>query len=103
MKYSGTRRALEPKGSLTVTAWKVDNRKELQSRELRVAIDCISMERDSLLQICSICEYDEEKSKKKYIRSSGNAASCTIRIRRAADCFRGLSRKSQGTFTENAC
>ena len=65
MKYSGTRRALEPKGSLTVTAWKVDNRKELQSRELRVAIDYISMERDSLLQICSVCEYDEEKIKEK--------------------------------------
>lgn len=61
----------EPKGSLTVTAWKVDNRKELQSRELRVAIDCISMERDSLLQICSICEYDEEKIKEKIYKIIG--------------------------------
>ena len=71
MKYTGTKRALEPKGSLTVTAWKVDNRKELQSRELRVAIDCISMERDSLLQICSICEYDEEKIKEKIYKIIG--------------------------------
>ena len=40
--------------------------------------------------------------KKKYIRLSENAVSCTIRIQRAADCFRALSRKSPRTFTENA-
>ncbi len=68
MKNSGTDRALEPKGSLTVTAWKIDNDRTLRTKELRIAVDQISIERDSLLQICSICEYDEEKIKEKIFK-----------------------------------
>ena len=68
MKNSGIDRVLEPKGSLAVTAWKVDNDKTLRAKELRIAVDMISMERDSLLQICSISEYDEDKIKEKIFK-----------------------------------
>lgn len=68
MKNAGIDRVLEPKGSLTVTAWKVDNDRTLRAKELRIAVDQVSMERDSLLQICSICEYDEEKIKEKIFK-----------------------------------
>ena len=98
MKYSGTRRALEPKGSLTVTAWKVDNRKELQSRELRVAIDCISMERDSLLQICSICEYDEEKIKEKIYKIIGERGKLHNPYTESGGLFSGIVEEIAGDF-----
>ena len=98
MKYSGTRRALEPKGSLTVTAWKVDNRKELQSRELRVAIDYISMERDSLLQICSICEYDEEKIKEKIYKIIGERGKLHNPYTESGGLFSGIVEEIAGDF-----
>ena len=61
MRNFGEVRVIEPKGSLPVTAWKVDNSRELKGREIRILLDYITMERDSMCQICSICEHDTAK------------------------------------------
>lgn len=68
MRYFGQNRVIEPKGSLPVTAWKVDNSRELKSREIRISLDYITIERDSMCQICSICEHDEEKMAAKVMK-----------------------------------
>ena len=74
MKNFGEKRVLEPKGALPVTAWKLDNRRELSPGEIRVAVDYIAVERDSMCQICSICEHNDEKMKArmlKFVRERG--------------------------------
>lgn len=68
MKNFGAERVIEPKGSLPVTAWKIDNSRELRSKEIRIAIDYITVERDSMCQICCICEHNDEKMKQKFLK-----------------------------------
>ena len=68
MKNFGADRVIEPKGSLPVTAWKIDNSRELRSKEIRIAIDYITVERDSMCQICCICEHNDEKMKQKLLK-----------------------------------
>ena len=57
MRNFGEVRVIEPKGSLPVTAWKVDNSRELKGREIRISLDYITMERDSMCQICKNNEH----------------------------------------------
>ena len=57
----GIHRVLEPKGAVPVTAWKMDNSRELDPREARLAIERIHLEKSGFEQICSQCEYDESK------------------------------------------
>ncbi len=57
----GIRRAIEPKGSTPVTAWKLDNSREISENEARVRIERVHIERDSFQQICSDCGYDKAK------------------------------------------
>ncbi|MBQ5441658.1 MAG: sigma 54-interacting transcriptional regulator [Firmicutes bacterium] len=59
MKDFGIERVMEPKGSLPVTAWKLDNSKKIRPNEIRVSLEWIVFERDSLDQIASISEYDK--------------------------------------------
>lgn len=68
MRNFGEVRVIEPKGSLPVTAWKVDNSRELKGREIRILLDYITMERDSMCQICSICEHDTAKIADKIMK-----------------------------------
>lgn len=57
----GIHRVLEPKGAVPVTAWKMDNSRDLDPREARLAIERIHLEKSGFEQICSQCEYDESK------------------------------------------
>ena len=59
----GVHRVIEPKGSIPITAWKIDNRKELYADEIRLKIHTIHLEVDSFQQICSQCNYDSVKIK----------------------------------------
>ncbi len=68
MKNFGEKRVIEPKGALPVTAWKLDNRRELGPGEIRIAVDYIAVERDSMCQICSICEHNDEKMKARMLK-----------------------------------
>ncbi|MDO4553283.1 MAG: sigma 54-interacting transcriptional regulator [Bacillota bacterium] len=63
----GLSRVLEPRGTVPVTAWRVDNRRELAPGEMRVSLSTISLEKDSFHQICSDCGWDEAKMTAKIL------------------------------------
>lgn len=67
-KNFGLERVLEPKDSLPVTSWKLNNGKELKSKELRVNLKRIMFERENFSQLCSTCEYDESKIKERILK-----------------------------------
>lgn len=57
----GLSRVVEPSASVPVTAWKLDNRREIRSEECRVALKLIHLEKDCFQQICNECGDDEAK------------------------------------------
>ena len=57
----GLSRVVEPKASVPVTAWRLDNRREIKPEECRISLKLIHMERDSFQQICNECGFDETK------------------------------------------
>lgn len=57
----GVKRVLQPRGAVPVTAWRVDNQREISPDEARIQVERIHIELDSFQQICSQCEYDESK------------------------------------------
>lgn len=57
----GLSRVIEPKSAVPVTAWKVDNHREISPNECRIALELIHLERDCFQQFCSECGYDEAK------------------------------------------
>lgn len=57
----GIRRVLQPRGAVPVTAWRVDNAREISPDEARIKVERLHIEIDSFQQICSQCEYDESK------------------------------------------
>lgn len=59
-KY-GISRVMEPKGSMPVTAWKLDNSGEISRCEARIKLERIHIERDSFQQLCSECGFDKGK------------------------------------------
>lgn len=61
----GINRVIEPKGSVPVTAWKIDNKKEINERELLLDARLVHMEKSSFDQICYECGYEEERIKSK--------------------------------------
>lgn len=61
----GISRVIEPKGAIPVTAWKIDNKKEISEREIRINTKLIHMEKSSFEQVCYECGYDEERIKAK--------------------------------------
>ncbi len=67
-KNFGLDRVLEPKGSLPATAWKLDNTRELRSKELRVNLKRIIFERENFSQLSAVCEYDENKMKERILK-----------------------------------
>ena len=68
MKGFGLDRVLEPKGSIPVTAWKLDDSPRLLSKELKIEVRRIDFDRGSFSQICSICGYDEAKIKARIMK-----------------------------------
>lgn len=59
----GISRVIEPKGSVPVTAWKIDNSSKINENEIRVNIRLVHLEKSSFDQICYQCGYDEERIK----------------------------------------
>lgn len=57
----GLSRVVEPSASVPVTAWKLDNRREIKPEECRVALKLIHLEKDCFQQICNECGNDEAK------------------------------------------
>lgn len=57
----GLSRVIEPKNSVPVTAWKLDNGRGIGPEECRVALKLIHVERDSFQQICNESGFDETK------------------------------------------
>lgn len=68
MKEFGLRRVQEPKGALPVTAWKVSNDRNLSGKELRIKLEYICLERDSLCQMCSITGHKEKSIHEKILK-----------------------------------
>lgn len=61
----GYSRVIESKCTAPVTAWKLDNSKEIAPNECRIALDVIHIEGDSFQQICSECGFDDTLVKAK--------------------------------------
>lgn len=57
----GLGRVIEPKAAVPVTAWKVDNQREISPLECRISLELIHLERDCFQQFCSECGFDEAK------------------------------------------
>lgn len=68
MRNFGESRVIDPKGSLPVTAWKLDNDYKLRSGEIRITVDYITIERDSMCQLCCAYEHDDGKIKEKLLK-----------------------------------
>lgn len=68
MRNFGASRVIDPKGSLPVTAWKIDNDHKLRAGEIRIAVDYITVERDSMCQLCCACEHNDGKIKEKLLK-----------------------------------
>lgn len=67
MQNFGVRRVLEPACSIPVSAWKIDNSKEISEDEIRVRVKKIKLEEASFQQMCSECGYDEKKIRNKIL------------------------------------
>lgn len=67
MKIFGEERVLEPKGFFPVSAWQLDNKREIKDTELRISIQKIKLEEGNFRQICSSCEYDFNRIKKRIL------------------------------------
>ncbi|MDO4485901.1 MAG: sigma 54-interacting transcriptional regulator [Bacillota bacterium] len=63
----GLGRVIEPENTVPVTAWKIDNSKEINPYEIRLSIDRIHVEWDSFQQICTSCGYDDAKIKARIL------------------------------------
>ena len=61
----GYSRVIESKGTAPVTAWRLDNSKEVAPNECRIAVDIIHIEGDSFQQFCSECGFDDRLIKAK--------------------------------------
>lgn len=59
----GISRVIEPKGAIPVTAWKIDNHREISEHEIRIKVHTIHLEKSSFDQICYQCGNDEEMIK----------------------------------------
>lgn len=57
----GLSRVIEPKDTVPVTAWRVDNHREISTEECRISLELIHLERDCFQQFCSECGFDEAK------------------------------------------
>ncbi len=57
----GLSRVIEPKASVPVTAWKIDNHREIKPEECRVSLKLIHLERDCFQQFCRDSGFDEAK------------------------------------------
>ena len=57
----GLSRVIEPQSSVPVTAWKLDNSREIKPEECRVALKLIHLEKDCFQQICNEYRGDETK------------------------------------------
>lgn len=68
MKGFGLDRVIETKGNIPVTAWKLDDDPSLRSKEMKIRVERIDLERSSLNQICSICGYDEKRIKQRILK-----------------------------------
>src|SRR5665648_627668 len=64
-KKYGTDRVLEPKSVLPTSAWRVDNSREINPNEIRVAIRRIHLEPTSFKQSCLEAGNNEEKIRQK--------------------------------------
>ena len=67
MKNFGVNRVIEPKGTVPVTAWKLNNKKQITADEVRIAVEKIHVEWDSFQQICTSCAYDEQRIKARIL------------------------------------
>ncbi|MBK5253672.1 MAG: sigma-54-dependent Fis family transcriptional regulator [Peptostreptococcaceae bacterium] len=65
MKNFGIDRVVRPKWNLPMTAWELDNSKEISDTEMRVRITMLHIEWDSFSQICHSCNFDEASIKAK--------------------------------------
>jgi len=59
----GLSRVIEPKSSVPVTAWKLDNSRQIKPEECRVSLKLIHIESDCFQQICNESQFDETKIK----------------------------------------
>lgn len=57
----GLSRVIEPRWSVPVTAWQLNNKKEISPTECRLSIELMHLERDCFQQLCSECGFDETK------------------------------------------
>jgi len=63
----GLSRVQEPKSAVPVTAWKIENSREIGPGECRIALRSVHLERDCFQQFCSECGYDETRIKAKIV------------------------------------
>ena len=63
----GIDRVIEPKGTVPVTAWKLDASREIKTNEARIKLKYFQLERDNYQQLANSCNYDDEKMKAKII------------------------------------
>ena len=83
IKDYGIDRVIEPKGSIPVTAWKLDNSKKIRPNEVRVSLELIDFERDNLDQLASIAGYGKAETAERIM---------TIHIPNPAEYSRESSR-----------
>ncbi|MEL7656076.1 MAG: L-erythro-3,5-diaminohexanoate dehydrogenase, partial [Bacillota bacterium] len=67
MQNFGVHRVLEPTYSIPVSAWKLDNCRNISENEMRIRIKRIKLEEASFQQICNECDFNEEKIKLKVL------------------------------------
>ena len=75
MQNFGKERVLEPKGFFPVSAWRLDNRREISSNEMRVKCNRIKLEEENFRQLCNSCDrknHSEAASKGSKAFSFGN-------------------------------
>ncbi|MGN0712787.1 MAG: sigma-54 interaction domain-containing protein, partial [Anaerovoracaceae bacterium] len=61
-------RVMEPKGAVPATAWKLDNRRQIGPKEIRIRLEKVHIEWDNFNQICSYCGYDETRIKARIMQ-----------------------------------
>ncbi len=63
----GINRVMEPKAVLPPSAWRLDNRRDIEPGEIRISVRRIHLEATSFKQISLECSNDEEKMRRKIL------------------------------------
>ncbi len=99
----GLSRVIEPKTAVPVTAWKIDNSREIKSEECRISLKLIHLERDCIQQFYNDCGFNETKIIAKILDMINRRGKLHNPFTNTAGQFYGTIEKMGAEYEKNTC